>query len=135
VIDGSGATKMFAAIVLNQDNLSGSLDQFAVTVDEIEQRTGLDFFSELEDPLENELESHGESLPYSAAPVLKPISKCLEIHWPESARQPAPAHPRCRAGPGARVSACGGLRPRPPIRRPRISVCGGGSSAGLTGRL
>jgi hypothetical protein len=39
------------------------LDRFAVTVDEIEQRTGLDFFSELEDALEIELESRREFLP------------------------------------------------------------------------
>jgi endonuclease G len=54
---------MFAAIVPNHENVSGPLDQFAVTVDEIEHRTGLDFFSELEDPLENDLESRRESLP------------------------------------------------------------------------
>jgi endonuclease G len=54
---------MFAAIVPNHENVSGSLEQFTVTVDEIEQRTGLDFFSELEDALENELESRREFLP------------------------------------------------------------------------
>jgi endonuclease G len=54
------STKMFAAIVPNQENVSGSLEQFSVTVDEVERRSGLDFFSELEDALENELESRRE---------------------------------------------------------------------------
>jgi endonuclease G len=58
-----GCATMFAAIVPNQDNLPASLDQFTVTVDEVEQRTGLDFFSELEDALENDLESRREFLP------------------------------------------------------------------------
>jgi endonuclease G len=57
------STAMFAAIVPNQDILPGPLTQFAVTVDEVEHRTGLDFFSELEDALENHLESRREFLP------------------------------------------------------------------------
>jgi endonuclease G len=56
VIEGD-ATAAFTAIIPNQENLRGSLEQFAVTVDEIEQRTGLDFFTELEDALENRLEA------------------------------------------------------------------------------
>jgi endonuclease G len=62
LIHGDDAA-MFAAIVPNHENVSGSLDQFAVTVDEIEQRTGLDFFSELEEAHENDLESRREFLP------------------------------------------------------------------------
>jgi endonuclease G len=61
LIQGDSAV-MFAAIVPNHENVSGSLDQFTVTVDEIERRTGLDFFSELEDALEIELESRREFL-------------------------------------------------------------------------
>jgi endonuclease G len=57
LIHGDSAAAMFAAIVPNHENVSGSLDQFTVTVDEVEQRTGLDFFSELDDALENDLES------------------------------------------------------------------------------
>jgi endonuclease G len=60
-IQGDSAA-MFAVIVSNHENVSGSLDQFTVTVDEIEHRTGLDFFSELEDALENDLESRRECL-------------------------------------------------------------------------
>jgi endonuclease G len=55
--------EMFAAIVPNQDNLPGPLGRFAVTVNEVEQRTGLDFFSELEDAVENDLESRRMFLP------------------------------------------------------------------------
>jgi endonuclease G len=62
LIRGDSAA-MFAAIVPNHENVSGSLNQFTVTVDEIEHRTGLDFFSELEDALENGLESRREFLP------------------------------------------------------------------------
>jgi endonuclease G len=61
IIRGDSAA-MCAAIVPNQENVSGSLDQFAVTVDEIERHTGLDFFSELEDALEDNLESRREFL-------------------------------------------------------------------------
>jgi endonuclease G len=62
LIQGDSAA-MFAAIVPNRENVSGSLDQFAVTVDEVEHRTGLDFFSELEEAHENDLESRREFLP------------------------------------------------------------------------
>jgi endonuclease G len=62
LIQGDSAA-MFAAIVPNHENVSGSLDQFTVTVDEIEHRTGLDFFSELDDAIENDLESRREFLP------------------------------------------------------------------------
>jgi DNA/RNA endonuclease G (NUC1) len=85
---------MFAAIVPNQDNLNGPPDQFAVTVDEIEQRTGLDFFSELEDALENELEARREFLPVwrcrrprdKEAPALRTPSASVAA-WPHSLTQ------------------------------------------------
>ena len=48
---------MYALIVPNQDGVTDSLDELAVPVDEVEQRTGLDFFSELEDSVERQLES------------------------------------------------------------------------------
>jgi endonuclease G len=56
LIQGDSAA-MFAAIVPNQENLRGPLEQFVATVDQVEQRTGLDFFTELEDTLENRLEA------------------------------------------------------------------------------
>jgi len=54
--------KMYAVIVPNQDHVRETIDQLAVTVDEVEQRTGLDFFSELPDAQEHGLESSRELL-------------------------------------------------------------------------
>jgi endonuclease G, mitochondrial len=54
--------KMYAVIVPNQDHVRETIDQLAVSVDEVEQRTGLDFFSELPDAQEHELESSRELL-------------------------------------------------------------------------
>lgn len=42
------------------ETVSGSFKKRAVTVDEVERRTGLDFFSSLPDKLENALESHAD---------------------------------------------------------------------------
>lgn len=42
-------------MILPNASSSNKLDQFVVTVDEIEQRTGVDFFPGLEDKLENQL--------------------------------------------------------------------------------
>ena len=49
--------RMYAVIVPNRDQVSHPLDRFAVTVDEVERRSGLDFFSDLEDSEERNLES------------------------------------------------------------------------------
>jgi endonuclease G len=57
---------MYAVIVPNEVNVNDSLDRLAVTVDEVERRTSLDFFSELEDEVERDLESRREPL---TAPV------------------------------------------------------------------
>ena len=51
-----GKDKMIGLILTNESS-SKSLDQFVVTVDEIEQKTGVDFFPWLDDKLENKLES------------------------------------------------------------------------------
>lgn len=50
-----GSNKMIGFILPNASS-SKSLDQFVVTVDEIEKQTGIDFFPELNDQLENQLE-------------------------------------------------------------------------------
>lgn len=50
-----GQSRMIGLIFQNESS-SKSLDQFVVTVDEIEKDTGIDFFSGLEDNLENRLE-------------------------------------------------------------------------------
>lgn len=54
---------MYAAIVPNTADVKGPLDRFATSVDEVEHRTGLDFFAALEDSEERRLESSLESLP------------------------------------------------------------------------
>jgi endonuclease G, mitochondrial len=50
-----GNNKMIRLILPNASS-SNKLDKFVVTVDEIEQKTGVDFFPRLEDKLENQLE-------------------------------------------------------------------------------
>ncbi|MBB5226456.1 DNA/RNA non-specific endonuclease [Treponema ruminis] len=44
------------AYIFPNEKCEGSLDDYQVTVDEVESRTGLDFFSMLEDKVENEIE-------------------------------------------------------------------------------
>jgi endonuclease G len=61
-IEGSRKT-MYAAILPNQSVVSGPLQSYAVTVREVERRTGLDFFSGLEDTEERLLESMLLALP------------------------------------------------------------------------
>lgn len=51
-----GNNRMIGLILPNASS-SKSLDQFVVKVDDIEQQTGIDFFSGLDDKLENQLES------------------------------------------------------------------------------
>ncbi len=58
-----GRRTMFAAIIPNAGNPRQPLNHFAVTVDEVERRTGLDFFSFLEDQEEAVLESGLELFP------------------------------------------------------------------------
>jgi endonuclease G len=56
VFTGGSQPKMLG-FVLSNAGASGSLQAFAVSVDEIEKKTGLDFFSQLENTLEQSLES------------------------------------------------------------------------------
>ena len=44
------------AFILPNEKCDGALDDYAVTVDEVESRTGLDFFAPLPDSIENEME-------------------------------------------------------------------------------
>jgi len=62
LVERGQARKMYAVIVPNRDHVRETIDQFAVSVDEVEQRTGLDFFRELPDEQEHELESRREHL-------------------------------------------------------------------------
>lgn len=52
-----GNNKMIGFILPNASS-SKSLDQFVVTIDKIEKQTGVDFFFELNDQLENQLEGN-----------------------------------------------------------------------------
>jgi len=54
---------MFAAIIPNEVSLAGPINRFAVTVDEVERRSGLDFFSALDDATEDSLEAAVELFP------------------------------------------------------------------------
>jgi endonuclease G len=56
----AGRRTMLAAIIPNSENPPQPLNSFAVTVDEVERRTGFDFFSFLEDAEEAALESRLE---------------------------------------------------------------------------
>jgi endonuclease G len=56
VLTGGSNPKMLG-FALSNAGASGSLQAFAVSVDEIEKRTGLDFFPQLENTLEQSLES------------------------------------------------------------------------------
>jgi endonuclease G len=53
----AGQKTMFAAIVPNADGIAGAVEEFATSIDEVERRTGLDFFAELADAEEGLLEA------------------------------------------------------------------------------
>jgi endonuclease G len=58
VIDETDGKVRCLAMVMKQDiSPSASLDQYIVTVDEVETLTGIDFFGDLEDQVESKLES------------------------------------------------------------------------------
>ena len=54
--NNSGETKMIAFLMSHQDS-NRPLYEFVVSVDEVEALTGIDFFPELEDDIENRLEA------------------------------------------------------------------------------
>ena len=66
----SGNQTYLLAFVMPQ-NVKGNeaLDQYLVTVDKVEELTGLDFFSELPDEEENALESAINPAPWNVAAV------------------------------------------------------------------
>lgn len=61
LVERSGVRRMYAAIVPNGGG--GRLERYLTTVEEVERRTGLDFFAELERTEQRELESVRASLP------------------------------------------------------------------------
>ena len=54
--NNSGKTKMIAFLLPHKDSKK-PLYEFVVSVDEVEALTGIDFFSELEDSIEDKLEA------------------------------------------------------------------------------
>lgn len=54
--NNTGSTKMIAFLIPHQDS-NKPLYEFVVSVDEVENLTGIDFFPELEDAIENKLEA------------------------------------------------------------------------------
>jgi endonuclease G len=54
--NNSGKTKMIGFLIPHQ-NSNKPLYEFVVSVDSIEKLTGIDFFPELEDTIENKLEA------------------------------------------------------------------------------
>ena len=59
IYDGN---KRMIGLILPNASSSKSMDQFVVTVDQIEQQTGIDFFPGLDDQLENQLESSANTI-------------------------------------------------------------------------
>jgi endonuclease G len=57
IVFTGGSQPRMLGFVLSNEGASGSLQAFAVSVDEIEKNTGLDFFSQLDNGLEESLES------------------------------------------------------------------------------
>ena len=54
--NNSGATKVLAFILPHKES-NKPLYEFVVSVDEVEKRTGIDFFHELDDTTENRIEA------------------------------------------------------------------------------
>jgi endonuclease G len=57
IVFTGGANPRMLGFVLSNAGASGSVAQFALAVDEIEKKTGLDFFPQLDDALEQALEA------------------------------------------------------------------------------
>jgi endonuclease G len=58
IIDESDGRVRAQSFIFPQEPAESKLDAYLTTIDEIERRTGLDFFSELPDDVENLLEAH-----------------------------------------------------------------------------
>ncbi|WP_439184534.1 DNA/RNA non-specific endonuclease [Carboxylicivirga taeanensis] len=67
------ATQMMIAFILPNEGSNKPLQSYVVSVDEVEQRTGLDFFPQLDDKLENRLEAQSKPEQWSfEAPASSP---------------------------------------------------------------
>lgn len=56
IVYKSGTNPKILGFILSNTGSTSAIKSFAVSVDEIERRTGIDFFPQLEDGLENQLE-------------------------------------------------------------------------------
>jgi endonuclease G len=65
-IDGDGKKTMYAAIMPNTETVSKPMNAYATTVKEVERRSGLDFFTALDDSERRKLEVKRESFPAPA---------------------------------------------------------------------
>ena len=57
IVFKGGASPKMLGFLLSNAGASGSVQQFVITIDALEQQTGIDFFPQLEDALEQSLES------------------------------------------------------------------------------
>lgn len=57
IVFKGGANPKMLGFILSNAGASGSISRFTVSIDEIEQKTGIDFFPQLDDALERSLES------------------------------------------------------------------------------
>ena len=91
VLNGARKT-MYAAIIPNAEAVREPLNRFAVSVEEVERRTGFDFFSALEDSEERELEVTVQVFPRKKMSKLsnrKTTSNgCREPHLETTPAQP-----------------------------------------------
>lgn len=60
IIDANSAETKMLAFLLNHEDSNQPLYKFVVSVDEVEKLTGIDFFPELEDAVENRLEASSD---------------------------------------------------------------------------
>ena len=58
VVVNTGKTYKSSSFVIYQGDKSYNLEEYLVSIDSVESATGIDFFSELEDNLENKFESN-----------------------------------------------------------------------------
>src|SRR5690606_30825784 len=65
VLDANNDKVKMIAFLLPHENSNKPLYDFVVSVDELEELTGIDFFPELEDDVENRLEAKSDSKDWS----------------------------------------------------------------------
>jgi endonuclease G len=69
---GSGERKMYAVVMPNAEHVAGTVNSFATTVRDVEDKTGFDFFAALDRQEQDRLESAREQFPESATKRPRP---------------------------------------------------------------